>query len=1217
MKLKPNPIRPGGRRLQRWSLSLAAGLLAAAAGLSQAQVNLAQTPLFLTSSAEPNIMFILDDSGSMHWEITPDDAMIGIYLFPRAPGNYGAGDYQNRVPSPRSEPAQSGNANERATAAVMRSFHVNKSYYNPATTYRPWAKPAGMPITAVPPVATAADRFPDAPPTAAPNHPIRDTGARNLTVDTIEAAEWVFGSGVNPVPGLFWATGGTGSHNQTFYPATYFQYNGTGPVFNRDSYQRVEIRDTTPLYVGHGRENRSDCALATAATCTYAEEIQNFANWFTYYRSRMLASQAGIGAAFVTQPEEMRVGFGSINQASTTVDGVATRTIRRGVRPFSGANREGFFSELYQGIWPPANTPLRRALGDAGNYFSRTDNRGPWGAVPGEDNTTNHLTCRQSFTILMTDGYWNDAAASTAAARLNVDGNNGTTITGPALTSGGPLQSYTFTSATPFTDAHADTLADVAMYYWVRDLRPGLENRVPTSEFNPAFWQHMVTYGVALGVTGTVDPNTAMGAVTATPPPTITWPNPTLTNPAKIDDLLHAAVNSRGGFFSASDPDTFARELSGVLDSIVARTTAAGTAAAASSAVLQSDSLLYNASFRSNDWSGNIEARALNASGEPGAVQWNAETLLAARRYDTGSLNSRRLYTRTTSDTAGSAVELVLGNLSAAQQAALAVNPPGAPATTATATDRVNWLRGRDISGLRDRTVEGVLRRLGDLIGSDPQYMAKRNYGYGLLPGAEGASYRTFRASATYRNRPDALLVGSNGGFLHAFHAGTGEELFAYMPSELLLPRGADSHAQVNELMRPDYSHRYYVDGTAVLGDAYIGGAWRTMVVGTMGAGGRTVFALDVTDPAAFGVASVRWEFTHPDLGFGVTRPRIVRLADGRWAAVFGNGVNSASHQPRLFVVDLANGSLIHNVVVGGAADGSPGDPNGLSPVQTTDWPANDLSLANAYAGDLHGNLWRVNFRTATPSVTRLFQAVDTASPVRRQPITARPRLAPKPGTSNDIVVVFGTGSFFRVGDDSVVNPQVQSLYGIFDSPTPSGTMAVRSSLRTQTITTNPADVTINGVVFSPGSLRYVTANALTSSHRGWVLNLPAAGERVISEATFPFGLVQRRVRFTTLIPDDDPCRSGRNGFLMDIDLLSGGRSSSAVFDLTGDGIFDASDNAGGAVVSGIGGPTGETLTTILDRNRATDNLYSGDGRKFGTGRTDNIPGRQSWRQLR
>lgn len=1201
-------------RLRQLQQTLAVGLLFLAAGLGQAQVNIAQSPLFLTSSADPNIMFLLDDSGSMHWEVTPDDAIIASYVFPRAPGNYGGTDYANRVPSPRSEPAQSGNANERASAATMRSFHVNKSYYNPATTYRPWRKPVGMAIAATPAVVTAADSFPNASPTAAPNHPVRDTGVRNLTADVTEAAEWVFGSGINPVPGLFWATGGAGSHNQTYYPATYFQYDGVGAVFNRDSYQRVEIRATTPLYVGHGRGNRTDCASATTATCTYAEEIQNFANWYTYYRSRMLSAQAGIGAAFVTQSEAMRVGFGSINQGTTAVDGVNTATIKRGVRPFAGTDRHTFFSELYLGIWPAAGTPLRRALSDAGVYFSRADNAGPWGAIPGANNTTNHLTCRQSFTILMTDGYWNGDAASTAAARLNVDGSNGGTITGPALTTGGPTRTFTYTAGMPFTDARGDTLADVAMHYWNRDLRPTLDNRVPSSVLNPAFWQHMVTYGVALGVSGTVSPTVAFSAVTSTPPGTITWPDPNLTNPAKIDDLLHAAVNSRGGFFSATDPDTFATELSGVLDSIVARATAAGTAAAASSAVLQSDSLLYNALFRSDDWSGNIEARALNVStGQPGTLTWSAESLLASRPWQaTGEPNPRNLLTRTE---AGTPVQLVYGDLGPLQQDALSVNPPGAPATTVTTENRVNWLRGREDAGLRSRLVEGTLRRIGDMIGSDPQYLSKRDYGYSLLPGTEGTTYTTFRRSTGYRNRPDTLLVGSNNGFLHGFDARTGAELFAYMPSELLLPR-VGTHAQINELMRPDYSHRYFVDGTAAVGDAYIGGNWRTMVVGTMGAGGRTVFALDVTNPAAVGIASVRWEFTHPDLGFGVTKPRIVRMSNGTWAAVFGNGVNSATHRPRLFAVNLANGNLIHNIALGDAGDGSLADPNGLSAVETTDWPANDLSLSNAYAGDLHGNLWRVNFRTATPAVTRLFSAVDSAS--ARQPITARPRVALRPGTATEAVVVFGTGSFFRVGDSTTVSPQVQSLYGIFDSPTPSGTIATRADLLPQTITSNTSTTVIGSTTFEPGSLRFVSTGALNTNHRGWVLNLPSPGERVISEATFPSGANQQRARFTTLIPDDDPCRSGRNGFLMDIDLASGGRFTSSVFDLTGEGVFDDADYAGGNPVSGIGGPTGETLTTIRDPNANRDNLYSGDGRKIGTGRNNAGPvGRQSWRQLR
>lgn len=1187
-----------GSRAAGWLLG--AAVLLGGAGVSNAQVDIAQTPLFLSSSAEPNIMFILDDSGSMHWEITPDDFVLPYFVFRRIAGLYGAGDYINYVASVRYDSA---NVDERTTARALRSPSVNRSYYNPAITYRPWSRADGT-------------SFPNASPTAAPHHPIRTgLGSRNLTVNTTENAFWVHR---NNTGGAFCSVA-CGENALTHYPAVYFRHNG-GAIWDAANYTRFDIINTTLTYSGDGRASRTDAGCA-AGTCTYAAEIQNFANWYTYYRSRMLSAQAGIGRAFAEQPEEMRVGFGAINKGATVVDGQAnTSTIIRGVRPFAGTNRTDFFTDLYESNWNPANTPLRKALDDAGQYFSRSDNPGPWGAVPGTNNTTNQLTCRQSYTILMTDGYWNVDAAATAAARANVDGSAGSAITGP----GG--QTYTYNPTTPFTDIHADTLADIAMYYWNRDLRPDLDNEVPTSTVNPAFWQHMVTYGVGLGVSGSVNPETALNAITANPAPTITWPNPTSSNAAKLDDLLHAAVNSRGGFFSAADPETFATELSSVLRSIVARVTGAGTAAAASSALLQADTLLYNAIFRSSDWSGTLVARELDEdTGEPAAtVSWDAEQLLAAR-----DPASRDIFTRTET---GTAVELEIANLGAAQQAALGVNPPGAPASSATATNRVDWLRGTDHGQLRSRLVDGQLRRMGDIIGSDPQFLSKRDYGYSLLPGAEGSSYRSFRASTAYRNRPDALLLGTNGGMFHAFHATTGAELFAFVPSELLMPVGSNSHAQINELMRTDYDHRFFVDGSATLSDVYIGGSWRTVVVGTMGAGGRTVFALDVTDPSSFSAPRVLWEFKHAttactanpngtagsqacrDIGFGVSKPRIVRLDNGRWAAVFGNGYNSNGHRARLMAVDITTGRLLYNVTMPDGA--SAALPNGMGPPETTDWPANDLSLANVYAGDLLGNVWRVNLRTTAPTVTRLHSAVDGAG--TRQPITARPRVALKPGTASDVVVLFGTGSFFRVGDDSTAVPQVQTLYGVFDTASSAVTGVLRSELRSQSITTNASDVTIGGTTYPSGSLRYVSGNDIEANDKGWRIDLPVAGERVINEATFPTGAVQRRVRFTTLIPDDDPCGSGRQGFLMDIDLLSGGRYSAPVFDLSGDGAFNNSDSPGGTPPSGIGGPTGESLVPVRDPNSNKEGLYQGDGNKLVDGSNESGPaGRQSWRQLR
>ncbi|MBS7690762.1 hypothetical protein I0E98_10885 [Pseudomonas lalucatii] len=112
-------------------------------------------------------------------------------------------------------------------------------------------------------------------------------------------------------------------------------------------------------------------------------EQQNFANWFSYYRTRLMMAKAGVSEAFVKQPADIRLGYGAINQSGNTVDGVAnTDSIVRGVRRFEGAGRTAFFDWLFA-AQASGGTPLRRALGDAGQYYSRQDQQGPWSSTPG------------------------------------------------------------------------------------------------------------------------------------------------------------------------------------------------------------------------------------------------------------------------------------------------------------------------------------------------------------------------------------------------------------------------------------------------------------------------------------------------------------------------------------------------------------------------------------------------------------------------------------------------------------------------------------------------------------------------------------------------------------------------------------------------------------------------------------------------------------------
>ncbi|EAQ95815.2 pilus assembly protein [Congregibacter litoralis] len=1150
------------------------------AGLSaRADVNIASVPLFLNASVDPNLVFTFDDSGSMQWEYMPDgpEFRFTIFMFPRPGGLYGGANYGNQLPSFRDDSLHN---------YFGRSANNNRVFYNPDLTYQPWANADGSLMA-------------DANPAAALYHPARPgLGSLNLTAQQTQVATWFRG---NAFDSAFCDPCGG---NHTYWPVTYYNYDGVGDVTVRASYTRVQITTATAA--------TANFTSPGGVTRTRDEELQNFANWFQYHRSRALTSFAGIGQAFTRLPSNARVAYGTINQASTSVDGVATRTLVNGVRPFSDAVRTDFYDDLYSQVINNFGTPLRRAANDVGNYFERSDVRGPWNDQPGEIAGSDDAgACRQSFHIMMTDGFWNGPNPTIG----NSDDTAGPVITSPSATS------YQYTPVGPFEDGFSNTLGDVGMHYWKRDLRTDLSNEVPINAADPAFWQHLVTYGIGLGVTGNVDPTTAFASIpTAT---AIPWADPAATNPAKIDDLLHFGLNSRGGFFSASDPDTFANALGDVLESIIERVETSATSAATSAAVLQADTLLYSASFRSDDWSGTVRALPVDQSNGsvpslsvgdcPPEVEWDAECVLAA----TPSA-SRTLLTHT-----GSAGALLdHGNLNATQQDALAHAADGT--NDGRGEDRVNWLRGDEITGLRSRSDSGSLRLMGDIIGGTPQFVSNRSSGFQLLrtdfsPG----TYPTYVASKA--SRPELLLVPSNGGMLHGFDASDGTELFGYVPGELLEPVPGEDYAPLSELSNAPYEHRYTVDGTPTVADVLIGSNWKTVVVGTMGVGGRSVFALDVTDPESMDAGTVLWEFSDPDLGYGVSNVQIVPLENNVFGAVFGNGYNSNNDRGFLFVVNIADGSLIAKIDTGA---GTSTTPNGLAPVLVSDWPDGDFIGHYAYAGDLLGNLWRFDLSSPTVSdwssnTISLFSAVDPDGDP--QPITVQPRVTTNPKQPGELMVLFGTGSFFRIEDKDDADPQVQTFYGIRDAgASVTASIGDRDDLLQQEITYEAQVVALGAT----RTVREVSDNSYSApSESGWYLDLTvggvALGERVISRASFPSSSTRERVRFTSLRADGDPCSGGREGFIFDLDLTDGSQASDSVFDINSDGFFNTGDLVADKLISAIGGGFGEELTIIRNQEGSGDFFYDGGGNRIGDmgtpeGRASGDPvGRQSWQQLR
>lgn len=1148
-------------------------LLISSTNAHNAPLSLSNVPLYLGGSVDSNVMFMIDDSGSMHFELMPEqlrtqsgenwknDARGPTYMFPRGnTGIYGSGDNStNNVPSFRFKSTETGDVNERITAAYYRSSAHNTAYYNPAVTYIPWrnANDTG-------PYVSWGGTTGDSNPESAYHHPIRTgKGSINLTTENNKNASWVVCT--SPIPGADGCISQT-VESRTFYPAVYYHFKG-GEVWNVNNYEQVEIESSTLTYSGHGRENRSDCV---DGECTYDQEIQNFANWYTYYRSRLLASQASIGRAFSSQRDNIRVGFGTLNSK-----------IVRGVRPFSEANRTEFFNELYERTYPFSGTPLRAALKAAGDYYSRTDSTGPWGENPGSGSepSSEHLSCRQSFTVLMTDGYWSGSISGIN----NQDDNAGSLIERPDGAAG---EDFQYEPIAPFSDNYSNTLADVAMKYWKNDLRTDLDNRVPTTTLNPAFWQHMVTFGVSLGLAGTILPETAFNAISSNTE--IDWPEPVGFSPSKIDDLLHASVNSRGGFFSAADPDTFANDLANVLSAIQDREESSASSVALNSGSVSSTSRIFQARFDSRDWSGQLLSFAINTTtGENlGNLimppEWDARTLIPAA-------NSRKIITYD----GANGKPFRWADISLEQQALLEDD------------DKIlNYIRGDQSNELSN---SGEFRNrnfiLGDIINSNPALVAAPAQRYQDNWGSEAPEnlfpYSKFREDN--KSRSPVVYVGANDGMLHAFDANSGTEIFSYVPGAI--------YERLSQLSDPDYAHRYYVDGSPTIVDAFDdeNDEWKSILVSGLGAGGQGIFALDVTNPdvsltdESTIANKVLWEYTDQtdkdksdtdpdkhshDMGYTFGQPSIVRLQNGQWAALFSGGYNnivdnngdaddktdSKTGNAVLYLVDLFDGSFIAKF---DTKNGSVKDPTGNNRPNGFASPAavdvdGDSIVDFIYAGDLFGNMWKMDVSDPDKSNWGFaFGTEDAPQPLYKacfgnncegldkdkvQPITTRPQIVRHP-TSKGYLVMFGTGKYFETGDNDAAGQITQSFYAIWDKAEATLIPIVRSNLLQQTII---SEVNVTGSNYRLTSDTQVD----WTSNKGWFIDLisPGAtnnlGERQVSNAVIRNG----KVIFTTLLPSDDPCQDGGTSWLMELDLVSGARLDYSPFDINEDGDFDSVD---------------------------------------------------------
>ena len=1111
-------------------LSVKAALMLAmlVGAAAMAQTAPSQDPLLSRDGGgvPPNIMLTMDDSGSMTWSHMPEVTVYaGAYTIANPIGSNGArmdpGESSSKIVSfIGTVAAVPGSSNYRQR--LLRSPDTNTIYYNPEIRYDPWAVATGGRMTAY--SAAAAPLDPMNPSTGGT---VNLTNSRSITNNGLT---WCYRTSSS-------SSCGTTSSAVSYDPGLYYRLkkDGSGAYLdpsNAANYTEFSINTGTSFTKYSGR---TDCA---GASCTQAEERQNFSNWFTYYHTRNLLARGSILEAFFDATNTFRLGWGRINQGSSrSIDGVNTTVIESGVRAFDSTAKANLFNWV-QALPASGSTPLPRAMRAVGEYYKRSDNKGPWSDNPGQTNSTVDKSCRRAYQIVVTDGYWNQTTTSVG----NSDNTDGAVITGPGRT-------YQYVSPRPYRDGYSDRLADYAMEYWKNDLRTDLTNNVVPSADNPAFWQHMVNFMVGLGVRGTLDPAVDLPALTAG---TKAW------GTDEIDDLWHSALNSRGVFFSAKDPKELADSIKNSVGQALERELREAGVATAST-ILQDGNRKYIPMYRTSDWNGDIQAYLLDSAGQAGALSWTATSKLP-------TWSSRNIYTWRTDTVPSTAVPFTWTDMGADNQAAL-----GSVGSTYTSS-LVDFLRG-------DRSKEGDsqpfrVRKgiLGDFINSNPVLVKDAvNMGYISLPTTQGggAAYSSFLTQKAAR--PAVLFVGANDGMLHAFKdtlgavpADDGKEIFAYVPRAV--------YPNLSKLSDKTYGtallyHQFFVDGPLMETDAYVKApgastpSWRNYLLGTLGAGGRAVFALDVTDNVNLGASSVRWELSsasNGDMGYISAPVQVGVLPNGEWVAIFGNGSYSTSGNAVLFVVNLETGVAQTLTVDSSGANGL----GGVGVVRNSSG-----QITTLYAGDLKGSLWKFDYLDSASSRFQVsggaafFAAASSGG--TPQPITQAP--IAYDFSRGGKLVVFGTGVLNTTADAN--STAVQSIYAVWDKaadtlPRPMG----RSVLEPRTIT---AVTGVGGAVFY--SLAGTAVNWATQ--RGWVLDLDViTGLRVV----YPLQSVSSSVVLVSAVAParnvqvcDTAAGSGMN--LM-FGVEDGVNPSYPMFDTNGDGIFGSDDTRVAGYATGADG---------------------------------------------
>jgi type IV pilus assembly protein PilY1 len=371
----------------------------------------------------------------------------------------------------------------------------------------------------------------------------------------------------------------------------------------------------------------------------------------------------------------------------------------------------------------------------------------------------------------------------------------------------------------------------------------------------------------------------------------------------------------------------------------------------------------------------------------------------------------------------------------------------------------------------------------------------------------------------------------------------------------------------------PLYSHKFYVNATPRVWDVDFkhtntskppssGNDWRTVLVGGLGAGGRAIYALDVTDPVGLPppatssdtestvTSKVLWEFTENNLGYVYDSPTLVKTYAYGWVVLVASGYNNPGGKGFLYVLNPAatstSGQLLQKIALPGDT-GTDASPTGLSTIRAFTASRQNPYVLQAYGGDLKGNVWRFDLSNANPSkwkVEKIATLKDASG--KLQPITTGVRVEIDQNNNVDRYLFVGTGKLLDqsdLADTSVVN----SLYVIKD-----GSIA----------TPDPAPAT----PYSRSDLKPVTATSIAGfgtggAGRGWYQDATDPKEKINSDVYADVNVVA----YAFSKPSSDPCLAALTSTLYVRDLNTG---NSALLSSAGTAVASVSIEGGIAGVT-------------------------------------------------